>query len=132
MFMKISELLTESATDVVARHYKEASEQLDLYYNKEAAQYAQKSRDYYSEYFKDWDNGVAPVFTQPVTKAQPKYDTVPGKDGQQSAGYRGLQYAKARAGMSYDHNVQAPPRKSSISLSSQTQDTTPAVHHGGY
>ncbi len=105
--MKIRDVLNESVTDVVARFYVEASESYDRFYNPEDVKYKEKNHKYYEEYFKEWFNEEAvPVFTKPTTKPQPEYTNKP-KDGKlQSPGYRGKQYALARAGLPYDHKVQ--------------------------
>lgn len=105
--MRIKDILNEDATDIVARFYKEASKKNDRYYNPEDVKYKNNNGEYYTEYFKEWfDNETVPVFTKPVTKAQPEYTVTP-KDGKlQSPGYRGLQYALAAAGLPYNHDVQ--------------------------
>lgn len=124
--MRISEILTHSVTDTVARHYKEASASTDEYYNPESVDYMRKNREYYQKYFADSaKTGATPVFTGQVDKPLPKYNVVPKRGERQSPGYRGLQYTKARAGMDYDRNTQAPVRGSSIPLSSSD-------HHIGY
>lgn len=131
--MKISELLTESATDVVARHYKEASERSEVYYNTDSVQYKHKNREYYKQYFEEWyEDETTPVFSVPTRPAQAKYDTTPTGKEQQSAGYRGLQYVKARAGLPYNRNVQAPIGNKSTALASQTQSAMPVSNGGGY
>ncbi len=62
---------------------------------------------YYEEHFKEWFNeDIVPVFTKPVDKPQPEYNTIPEGTKLQSPGYRGLQYALASAGLPYNHNVQ--------------------------
>lgn len=106
--MKIKDFLAESTvTDIVARFYMQASEDSDRYYNPEIARYKDKTRAYYDEFFEDWfKEGIAPVQTEPVTKPQPPFTVTPKQGKSQSPGYRGLQYAKARAGIPYDHNVQ--------------------------
>ena len=131
--MKLADLLLESSTDVVARHYKEASSNFDAYYNKECELYKQKSEDYYQKYFEQWyKDGSIPVIAGDDNKDVKKYSTVPTETSQQSPGYRGLQYAKARAGQKYDKNVQPPPHNTSLDLSSRMQDLMPKLHQGGY
>ena len=131
--MRISEILTHSVTDTVARHYKEASASTDAYYNPEAVDYMHKNREYYQKYFAgSAEPGATPVFTDQVDKPGAKYTAVPKRGQRQSPGYRGLQYTRARAGLDYDRNTQAPDRGSSIALGSSTQSGMPAVHHGGY
>lgn len=106
--MKIKDLLTESTvTDIVARFYVQASEDSDRFYNPEIAKYKEKTRAFYEEFFEEWfkDEEVS-VQLKPLTKSQPPYTVKPKPGKSQSPGYRGLQYAKARAGMPYDHNVQ--------------------------
>ena len=105
--MKIKEFLTESSTDLVARFYKQASREVDEQYNPEAVQISDMNKEYYKEFFHDWfTEGLAPVFTKPVTKPQPAYRPEPQPGQRQSPGYRGQQYAKCAAGMPYNHKVQ--------------------------
>lgn len=131
--MKFADLLLESPTDIVARLYKEASADFDKHYNPEDAIYKQKSADYYQKYFKDWyEFGKTPVMDKPPKSRQPKYTVKPGKTDKQSPGYRGLQYAKARAGLEYDKTVQPYKANPSFSFSTQTSDFLPKFNHGGY
>ena len=105
--MKIKDVLLESPTDVVARFYKEASVDSDRFYNLEDVKYKEKNKEYYDEHFKQWfAEDIVPVFTRPVSKPQPKYDSKPTGTHLQSPGYRGLQYALAAAGLPYNHSVQ--------------------------
>ena len=105
--MRIKDILNESSTDVVARFYLEASETYDKFYNAEDVKYKQKNNEYYQEHFKQWfSEEVVPVFTKPTTKPQPEYSNHPKDNKLQSAGYRGLQYALASAGLPYNHKVQ--------------------------
>jgi hypothetical protein len=105
--MKLKDIINEGVTDVIARFYKEASDDFDRHYNLEDAEYKDKTHAYYDEYFKEWfAEEIVPVFTKPVTKAQPKYTTKPKSGQLQSPGYRGLQYGKERAGIPFDKNVQ--------------------------
>lgn len=106
--MKIKDLLiTESVTDVVARFYLEASKDSDKFYNPEDVKYKEKNHQYYDDHFKQWfSEEIVPVFTKPTTKPQPEYTNQPKHGKIQSAGYRGKQYALARAGLPYDHKVQ--------------------------
>ncbi len=106
--MKIKDILTESSpTDIVARFYKEASAESDRFYNLEDVLYKEKNDRYYEDYFGSWfNNEITPVFTKPVTEAQPVYNSKPEGRNLQSPGYRGLQYALQAAGLPYNHNVQ--------------------------
>lgn len=107
--MKISEIINEGHTDIVARLYvsKEPSEEHDKLLNAEVHTFKKKNREYYDSYFKDWyDKDITPVFTKPVDKMQPKYDTNPGEGKIQSPGYRGLNYSKKSAGLKFDKNTQ--------------------------
>lgn len=121
--MKLKEILNESATDVVARFYKEAGRDFDKFYNPENVKYKDSSQEYYDKYFKEWfKEDVVSVFTKPVDKPQPEYTNKP-KDGKlQSPGYRGLQYALAKAGLPYNHNVQRYEPNASRMLAAQTMD----------
>jgi len=121
--MKIKDILTESSTDVVARFYKEAGEAYDKYYNPEDVKYKEKSAGYYEEFFKSWFNeGITPIFTKPVTKAQPEYTNIPKEGKLQSPGYRGLQYSLAAAGLPYNHEVQRYEPNASKMVATQTMD----------
>lgn len=105
--MKLKDLLNESATDIVARFYKEASRDYDEFYNPDDVKYKKKNAEYYDEHFKEWfKEDVVPVFTKPVDKPQAKYNNKPEGTKLQSPGFRGLQYALAHAGLPYDHHVQ--------------------------
>ena len=105
--MKIKQILGESATDIVARFYKEASADSDRFYNLEDVKYKDKNKEYYDEHFKQWFNeDIVSVFTTPVGKPQKPYTPKPEADKIQSPGYRGLQYALAAAGLPYNPNVQ--------------------------
>jgi hypothetical protein len=105
--MKLKELLNEGVTDIVARFYVEAGRDFDKYYNREDVEYKDKQKGYYDEHFKSWfAEEIVPVFTKPVTQAQPPYTNKPKAGRLQSPGYRGQQYAKAHADMPYDHKVQ--------------------------
>lgn len=105
--MKINDILTESATDVVARFYKEASKEQERFFNPEDVKYKQKTHEYYEEFYKSWfKEGIVSVFEKPVTKAQPEYTNKPKEGKLQSPGYRGLQYALAASGLPYNHEVQ--------------------------
>ena len=105
--MKLKDLLNESATDIVARFYKEASADTDRFFNLEDVKYKEKNAEYYDEHFKEWfAEDIVPVFTKPVTRPQPGYNPRPEGSKLQSPGYRGLQYALAAAGLPYNHGVQ--------------------------
>lgn len=121
--MKIKEFLGESATDVVARFYKESSKDAEKFYNPEVVKYKKENQEYYDEHFKEWFNEeVVPVFTRPVTAPQPEYTNDPKQGKLQSPGYRGLQYALAAAGLPYNHKVQAYRADPSRLLASHTMD----------
>jgi len=121
--MKIKEIINESATDVVARFYKEASKEADRFYNPEDVKYKDKNREYYDKYFKKWfESEEVPIFSKPVTKPQPEYTNIPKEGKLQSPGYRGFQYALAASGLPYDHNVQRYQPNLSKSIASQTMD----------
>lgn len=123
--MKIKDILLESPTDVVARFYKEAGADYEKFYNPEVVKYRDKNSKYYDEHFKGWFNeGIVPVFTKPVDKAQPVYNNVPQGSKLQSPGFRGLQYALAAAGLPYNHNVQEYKTDPNRMLASQTMDTS--------
>jgi len=105
--MRIKDILLESPTDVVARFYKEAGKDADQFFNPEDVKYKNKNHEYYDEHFKDWfTEEIVPVFTKPTTTPQPEYTNRPKEGKLQSPGYRGKQYALARADLPYDHNVQ--------------------------
>jgi len=121
--MKIKEFLGESATDVVARFYKEASSDMDKFYNPEDVKYKDKNKKYYDEHFKEWfAEEIVPIFTKPVTKPQPEYTNLPKEGKLQSPGYRGLQYSLAAADLPYDHKVQRYEPSPTRMLASQTMD----------
>ncbi len=121
--MKIKDILNESATDVVARFYKEASAECDKFYNPEDVKYKGQNKEYYEKYFKDWFNeGVINVFTKPVTEPQPEYTNRPKEGKLQSPGYRGLQYALCASDLPYDHDVQAYRSDPQRLLAAQTMD----------
>jgi hypothetical protein len=105
--MLIKDILNESATDVVARFYIEASKEMDKFYNPEDAKYKEKNNKYYQEHFKEWfKEEIVPIFQKPVDKPQPSFTNAPKEGKLQSPGYRGKQYALARSGLPYDHKVQ--------------------------
>lgn len=120
MFMKIKDILSESATDVVARFYKEASDAAEKRYNPEDVEYKERNAKYYDDHFKEWfSEEVVPVFTKPTEQAQSKYDVIPKSGQLQSPGFRGLQYALAGAGLPYNHKVQKYEPNTSKVLSAQ-------------
>jgi hypothetical protein len=105
--MKISEILCEGATDLVAKFYKEASKDFDQFQNLEDFNYKNKNKEYYDLFFKDWfDKEITPVFRTPVLPAQDNYTNIPTHGKLQSPGFRGLNYALAKAGLPYNHKVQ--------------------------
>jgi hypothetical protein len=121
--MLMKEFLGESATDVVARFYKEASAEADRFYNPEDVKYKTRNTEYYSRHFSKWFNEeIIPVFTKPIDKPQPEYNVIPKEGKHQSPGYRGLQYAMAAAGLPYDHKVQRYEANPHRMLASQTMD----------
>lgn len=121
--MKVKDILFESPTDVVARFYKEASKEADRFYNPEDVKYKDKNKKYYDEYFKDWfEDEEVPIFSKPVTKAQPEFTNKPKPGKLQSPGYRGLQYTLAAAGLPYNHKVQQYRTDINRAIASQTMD----------
>lgn len=121
--MKFKDILNESATDMVARFYKEASQSYDKFYNPEDIKYKEKNAKYYDEHFKSWfTEEIVPVFTKPVTAPQAEYTNKPAEGKLQSPGYRGLQYAKAAADLPYDHNVQRYEPNPTKIVATQTMD----------
>lgn len=121
--MLIKDILNESATDVVARFYIEASKSYDKFYNPEDIKYKEKNAKYYDEHFKSWfTEEIVPVFTKPVTAPQAEYTNKPAEGKLQSPGYRGLQYAKAAADLPYDHNVQRYEPNPAKIVATQTMD----------
>lgn len=106
--MKLKDIIKESATDVVARFYKEATEDSERFYNLENVKYKTKNKKYYDKHFESWfAEEVTPVFLKPHDKPQPEYTVQPKEDKLQSPGYRGLHYALAAAGLPYNKDVQA-------------------------
>ena len=121
--MKLKDILNESATDVIARFYKEATESCDQFFNPEDVKYKKNNKKYYDEHFKEWfKEDIVPVFTKPVTKPQPEYRTKPKEGAHQSPGYRGKQYALAAAGLPYDHKVQQYKTDPARAAASTTMD----------
>jgi len=121
--MKIKEFLGESATDVVARFYKEAGHEFDKFYNPEDVKYKEKNSKYYDEHFKQWfAEEITPIFLKPNTEPQPEYTNTPKEGKLQSPGYRGLQIARAHAGQPYDHEFQRYEPSPSRMLASRTMD----------
>lgn len=118
--MKIKDVLYESASDVIARFYKEASKASEQNYNPEDVKYKDKNAKYYDEYFKGWyEDEAVPVFTKPTTRAQPEYNVIPRTGELQSPGFRGLQYALAAAGLPYNHKVQKYEDNAARAIASQ-------------
>lgn len=121
--MKVRDILNESTSDIVARFYKEATEASDRFYNPEASHYKDLTRSYYENELKSWfEDGEVPVFSKPTTKPQPEYDVHPKAGKLQSPGYRGLQYARAAAGLPYNHDVQPYTVNPNKILATQTMD----------
>ena len=128
--MKIKDVLNEGVTDIVARFYKEAGRDFDKFYNREDVEYKDKTREYYNEFFEDWySDDIVPVFLKPVAKPQKEYTNKPKEGVLQSPGYRGQQYAKQRADMPYDKNVQGYIPNASDMLPSHTMDG--AINNNG-
>lgn len=104
--MKIKEIITESPTDLVAHYHVQASSKIDQYMNSVARQYAEQTKEYYKKNFKKFlDNGNIPVFTE-SPKDERQWSVQPDEEAYQSPGYRGKQYAAARANQPYDKKVQ--------------------------
>jgi hypothetical protein len=121
--MKISDILNENATCSVARYYIEASIDNDAFYNPEDVKYKNRNKEYYKKYFKSWfSEEKVPVFKKPTTKPQSEYTTKPKPGALQSPGYRGREYAKAAAGMPYDHEVQRYAPSAGNMVIQQTMD----------
>ena len=121
--MKIKDILNESATDVVARFYKEASAESEKFCNPEVVKYKGQNKEYYDKYFKQWFNeDTVSVFKKPVDDPQPAYTNQPKENKLQSPGYRGQQYALAAADLPYDHNVQKYKPDPQRVLATQTMD----------
>ena len=121
--MKIKDILKESATDVVARFYKEAGKEYEQFYNPEVIKYKDKNKKYYDEHFKQWfAEEITPIFLKPNVEPQPEYTNSPKQGKLQSPGYRGLQYSLAAAGLPYDRKVQRYEPSPTKMLASQTMD----------
>ena len=115
--MKINEIvceskqkLYESPTDLVARYYALYPRDYDDF-NIEANEYAKDTEEYYKTFF-DPDVDSTPIFSEQSNFDESKNElwrNFPMYDEEQSPGYRGLQYAKSRSKMNYDHEVQPPP-----------------------
>lgn len=107
--MKIKEILSESPTDLVAHYHVQEESDIDAFMNSVAKQYADQTKEYYKNNFKSFFNsGMVPVFTE-SPKDEYKWSTQPAKYSYQTAGYRGKQYAAARAKQPYNKNVQKQP-----------------------
>lgn len=101
--MKLRELLNESPTDVVARLYKEASEDYDRKFNTDAAAYKTKNSEYYQKHFENWkETGITPVFDKPIEKDPHPYTNQPDDTREKSPGYRGLHRALKASNLPYD------------------------------
>lgn len=126
--MKLKDILKESSTDVVARFYKEAGKKFDTMYNAEVVTYKEKNNRYYDQHFKDWFNEeIVSVFVKPVDEPQPEYNNQPKPGKLQSAGYRGLHYALAKAGLPYNRNVQGYEPNAAQMVSTQVMDELKSV-----
>ena len=103
--MKLKDILHESNTDQVAKYYRSGnSYEPD---NTEANEYAHQNKDRYRKLFRDfYKRGEIIVFdTDDHHPDQEPMTTEPEKDERKSAGYRGNQVAKRRAGLNYDKDV---------------------------
>jgi hypothetical protein len=121
--MKIKDILNESATDVVARFYKEASAESEKFYNPENVKYKNMNKEHYEKNFESWfSEGIIPVFAYSGDKPQPPFTNRPKEGKQQSPGYRGLQYALAASDLPYSHKVQQYKDDPQRLLTSQTMD----------
>jgi len=121
--MRLKDILLETPTDIVARFYKEAGKDLDRYYNPDDVKYKAENAEYYKKHFEDWYKSESvPVLEKPVDKPQPEYTTKPKEGKLQSPGYRGLNYAKAAAGLPYDKKVQQYKTDPYRAVASQTMD----------
>lgn len=92
-------LLNEAVSDLVARFYEPVEEELHGSWNAEANHYAKKNSERYS------DQDSHSIVTK-TREEKVKYSNKPVSDQRQSAGYRGLQYARKRSGHPSDPNVQ--------------------------
>ena len=100
--MKIKDIITEAPTDLVAHYHVQASSKIDQFMNSVARQYAKQTQEYYKNNFK---NNKTPVFTE-SPEDEHKWSVQPTEEAYQTPGYRGKQYASARANQPYDKNVQ--------------------------
>lgn len=92
--MKLKDILTESMTGYEAD-------------NAEANEYADRNKERYRKLFRDfYKRGEMIVFdTDDHHEKQEPMTTEPAEDQRQSAGYRGNQAAKRKAGLNYDKSV---------------------------
>jgi hypothetical protein len=107
--MKIKDILNESYTDLVARYHRGHTDEITDRLNPEASQYRDMVKEYYKDFFTQ--DGNTPVFSRStnfVDSTATAWTTKPEKHVKQSAGYRGQQYAKARANIPHDKNTQCP------------------------
>lgn len=105
--MKLKDILNESPTELVARFHDSSHEEIDSYFNPEADDYANSTREYYEQFFKQ---DPTPVFleTSNIEEDQDAVDwsNKPVDTEQQSPGYRGQQTALKRTDMPHDKDVQ--------------------------
>lgn len=103
--MKLRDILNESNTDHIAKYYRNRSSYEPD--NAEANEYADRNKDHYRKLFRDfYKRGEMIIYD--TDDHHPKQDpmtTKPEKDDRKSAGYRGNQVAKRRAGLKYDKDV---------------------------
>lgn len=96
--MKLKDIITESETSY-------ASYEPD---NAEALEYADRNKDRYRKLFRDFYKR-GEVFVYDTDDHHPSEDepmtNKPREDERTSAGYRGNQVAKRRAGLDYDSDV---------------------------
>ena len=92
--MKVKDILKEAMTGYEAD-------------NGEANEYADRNKDRYRKLFRDfYKRGEMIVFTDDDhLDPQNPMTTKPDEDSRTSAGYRGNQVAKRRAGLDYDEDV---------------------------
>lgn len=94
--MKIKDILNESYVD--DHGYGIENTDLDAKYNPEAVNFARENLDYYGGI--DYDEEETPVFVriEEDPDTHKKLDTHPQRGEEQSAGYRGRERVKQRAG----------------------------------
>ncbi len=103
--MKFKDIINESNLDQVAKYYRQG-ESYDAD-NAEACEYVSRNKDRYRKLFRDfYKRGEMVVFdTDDQTPDQDPMTNKPREHERTSAGYRGNQVAKRRAGLDYDKDV---------------------------